>query len=49
MAGAGLDVLPEEPANPRHPLIAAWTAREDWLRGRLLFTPHAAFYSPAAR
>jgi lactate dehydrogenase-like 2-hydroxyacid dehydrogenase len=26
----------------------AWTAREDWLRGRLLFTPHAAFYSPAA-
>ena len=47
-ADAGLEVLPKEPADPRHPHIAAWTAREDWLRGRPLLTPHAAFYNPAA-
>ncbi len=48
VAGAGLDVLAHEPADPRHPLIAAWRAREPWLEGRLVVTPHAAFYSPAA-
>ncbi len=48
VAGAGLDVLPREPADPGHPLIAAWRAREAWLDGRLVLTPHAAFYSPAA-
>lgn len=48
IAGAGLDVLPEEPANPDHPLIAAWRAGEPWVRDRLVVTPHSAFYSPAA-
>ena len=48
VAGAGLDVLPREPADPAHPLIAAWRAREAWLDGRLVLTPHAAFYSPDA-
>jgi lactate dehydrogenase-like 2-hydroxyacid dehydrogenase len=43
---AGLDVLPEEPANPAHPLIAAWAAGEEWIRHRLLLTPHSAFYTP---
>jgi len=43
---AGLDVLPKEPLDRRHPLIAAWGAREPWLDGRLVITPHAAFYSP---
>ena len=48
LAGAGLDVLPVEPAKPDHPLLAAWIAREAWLGGRLIVTPHAAFFSPEA-
>ena len=48
IGGAGLDVLPREPADPGHPLIAAWLAGEPWVRRRLVLTPHAAFYSPAA-
>ena len=43
---AGLDVLPEEPANPAKPLIAAWLAGEDWIRHRVVVTPHSAFYTP---
>jgi lactate dehydrogenase-like 2-hydroxyacid dehydrogenase len=43
---AGLDVLPEEPANPEHPLIKAWAADEDWINHRLLITPHSAFFTP---
>ena len=45
-AGAALDVLPVEPADVTHPLIQAYMAREAWLEGRLMITPHAAFYSP---
>lgn len=45
-AGAGLDVLPKEPADDKHPLIRAFMDREDWLEGRLMLSPHAAFYSP---
>lgn len=41
---AGLDVLEHEPADPEHPLIAAWQAGEPWLSNRLVITPHAAFY-----
>lgn len=43
---AGLDVLPEEPANVEKPLIAAWLAGEAWLKHRLVITPHSAFYTP---
>jgi phosphoglycerate dehydrogenase-like enzyme len=43
---AGLDVLPEEPANPQRRLIAAWQNNEPWIRHRLLLTPHSAFYTP---
>ncbi|MFI4974135.1 MAG: C-terminal binding protein [Caulobacterales bacterium] len=43
---AGLDVLPEEPANVDKPLIAAWLAGEAWLRHRLIVTPHSAFFTP---
>lgn len=46
VAAAGLDVLPVEPADRNHPLVAAWLAREPWLDGRLTLSPHAAFYSP---
>ena len=45
---AGLDVLPDEPPDPDHPLIAAWLAREPWIDERLTLTPHAAFLSPDA-
>jgi phosphoglycerate dehydrogenase-like enzyme len=43
---AGLDVLPDEPANTEKPLIAAWLAEEPWLRHRLVITPHSAFMTP---
>lgn len=49
IAGAGLDVLPEEPPpDPPPALLQAYRADADWLRGRLIVTPHAAFHSPEA-
>ena len=48
VGGAGLDVLPAEPADANHPLIAAWIKGESWVEGRLTLSPHAAFYSPAS-
>lgn len=47
IAGAALDVLPQEPPDPSHPLLRAYRANEEWLAGRLLLSPHAAFYSAA--
>lgn len=46
LGGAALDVLPQEPPSPEHPLIRAYCAREDWLAERLILTPHAAWYAP---
>ena len=43
---AGLDVLPEEPANPVHPLIRAFADGDEWLAHRLVLTPHSAFFTP---
>jgi len=43
---AGLDVLPDEPANLNSPLIAAWHRNEEWIRHRLVLTPHSAFFTP---
>jgi len=48
VGGAGLDVFPAEPPTPLPRLLAAWRDREEWLRDRLLVTPHAAFFSPPA-
>ena len=48
VGAAGLDVFETEPPPADHPLIAAWRAREEWLEGRCIVTPHAAFYSPTA-
>ncbi|MEM7031247.1 MAG: C-terminal binding protein [Chloroflexota bacterium] len=39
IAGAGLDVLTEEPATPNHPLLGL---------DNVIITPHSAFYSEAA-
>lgn len=46
LGGAGLDVLSSEPPAADHPLIQAYTRQEDWLRDRLILTPHAAWYAP---
>ena len=43
---AGLDVLPDEPANLNAPLIAAWHRNEEWIKHRLVVTPHSAFFTP---
>lgn len=49
LAAAGLDVVPvEPPVEPLPRLIAAYRACEPWLLGRLVITPHAAYYSPQA-
>ncbi len=45
LAAAGLDVLPQEPPDPAHPLFQALAQDAPWLRGRLILTPHAAFLS----
>ena len=49
IAGAGLDVIPiEPPPEPPPELLRAYRAGEEWLRGRLIVTPHSAFYTPEA-
>ena len=49
LAGVGLDVVPvEPPVEPLPALIRAYRAREKWCEGRLIITPHAAFFSPQA-
>ena len=42
---AGLDVLETEPIDYNHPLIKAWQQDESWISGRLVITPHTAFYN----
>ncbi|MGK9166215.1 C-terminal binding protein [Inquilinus limosus] len=50
IAGAALDVLPEEPPpQPLPALLAAYRDQPDWLRGRLILTPHAAWSSPESQ
>jgi lactate dehydrogenase-like 2-hydroxyacid dehydrogenase len=46
IGGAGLDVLAEEPTNLERPLLHAWHNEEEWIRDRLIITPHSAFYTP---
>ena len=49
LSGVGLDVIPvEPPAEPIPELLRAFRAGEPWTLGRLIITPHAAFYSPQA-
>ena len=47
IAAAGLDVLPvEPPVEPLPELLRAYRAREPGLEGRLVVTPHAAWFTP---
>jgi phosphoglycerate dehydrogenase-like enzyme len=46
LAAVGLDVLPSEPGTLSDPLVEAWQANEPWIRGRVLLSPHAGFFSP---
>ena len=46
--GRGAGRPADEPADPTHPLIAAWRAVRTGSNGRLASRPHAAFYSPAS-
>jgi D-3-phosphoglycerate dehydrogenase/C-terminal binding protein len=45
LAGAAIDVLPEEPPSDNHPLLAAWRDPADPCHDRVIINPHAAFYS----
>jgi phosphoglycerate dehydrogenase-like enzyme len=45
LAAFAADVLPQEPPDPAHPLIADYAAGAPWQQGRIVLTPHAAFYS----
>ncbi|MDC9809322.1 C-terminal binding protein [Rhizobium binxianense] len=47
LAAAAIDTLVQEPPGD-HPLLSAWRNRENWLAGRLVITPHNAFYSDHA-
>jgi len=40
----GLDVLEEEPINLNHPIFKSVINSEEWIRGRVIITPHCAFY-----
>jgi phosphoglycerate dehydrogenase-like enzyme len=46
LGGAGLDVLPNEPPQPGDRITAIHRNPPAWARGRLILTPHAAFFSP---
>lgn len=44
LAGAALDVLPEEPPCPENPLLQAWRNPRHPAHERLLINPHGAWY-----
>jgi D-3-phosphoglycerate dehydrogenase/C-terminal binding protein len=45
LAGAGIDVLEEEPPPESHPLLDAWRDPAHPAYHRVIVNPHAAFYS----
>jgi D-3-phosphoglycerate dehydrogenase/C-terminal binding protein len=45
LAGAGIDVLAQEPPPVSDPMITAWRNPEHPAHHRLILNPHAAFYS----
>lgn len=49
LAGCGLDVFPQEPAEPNHPFWQAVQTQPDGFRERVIVSPHAAWYSPESQ
>jgi C-terminal binding protein len=45
LAGAGIDVFPQEPPSEDHPLIKAWRDPSDPCHDRVIINPHSAFYT----
>lgn len=45
LAGAGIDVLEQEPPDSNSPVLQAWRNPDDPAYDRLILNPHAAFYS----
>jgi D-3-phosphoglycerate dehydrogenase/C-terminal binding protein len=45
LAGAAIDVLPQEPPPDDHPLLVAWRDPADLCHDRVILNPHSAFYS----
>ncbi len=45
LAGAGIDVLPEEPPPDNHPLLVAWRDPNHLAHHRVILNAHNAFYS----
>ena len=49
LSAVGLDVVPvEPPVEPVPALLQAYRNREPWTEGRLIITPHSAFFTPEA-
>ena len=46
--GAGLDVLEEEPLSSKHSIIKDYFKNKDYLKNKLIITPHVAFYSTSS-
>jgi len=44
LAGAGIDVLPDEPPNAENPLVTAWRNPDHPAYERVILNPHIAFY-----
>jgi D-3-phosphoglycerate dehydrogenase/C-terminal binding protein len=45
LAGAGIDVLPDEPPPDDHPILVAWRDPAHPAHDRVILNPHSAFYA----